>query len=73
MKKRYRKGKVGDVEVKTRLFEAVDGFLEPIREKRKKLSDDNVRDIVREGAERAHEVARKTMVKVRKCLHQVID
>jgi tryptophanyl-tRNA synthetase len=34
LKERYRKGKVGDVEVKEKLAKAINAFLEPIREKR---------------------------------------
>ncbi|MDO9300997.1 MAG: tryptophan--tRNA ligase, partial [Anaerolineales bacterium] len=34
LKERYRKGQVGDVEVKEKLAEAINTFLEPIREKR---------------------------------------
>ena len=34
LKARYRAGRVGDVEVKTKLFRALDAFLEPIRERR---------------------------------------
>ncbi len=35
LKKRYRQGTVGDVEVKDRLFEVMNEFLTPIRERRK--------------------------------------
>jgi tryptophanyl-tRNA synthetase len=35
LKERYRKGTVGDVEVKQKLFEAMNTMLTPIREKRK--------------------------------------
>src|SRR5712692_2072152 len=34
LKERYRKGTVGDVEVKEQLFKSVNAFLEPIRERR---------------------------------------
>ena len=34
LKARYRAGKVGDVEVKTKLATALNGYLEPIRERR---------------------------------------
>ena len=34
LKERYRKGKVGDVEVKTKLAKAINDFLDPIRERR---------------------------------------
>lgn len=34
LKERYRAGRVGDVEVKTKLFHALEAFLEPVRERR---------------------------------------
>ena len=37
LKDRYRKGKVGDVEVKNKLTIAINAFLEPIRERRAKF------------------------------------
>ncbi len=73
LKARYRKGTVGDVEVKKKLNIALNNYLEPIREKREKLSDEAVREILRDGAERARKVARKTLIKVKKCLHQMVD
>lgn len=73
LKDRYRKGAVGDVEVKKKLNAALNNYLEPIREKREKLSDEAVRDILRDGAEKARKKALKTITKVKKCLHQMID
>src|SRR5690606_22391197 len=51
LKERYRKGRVGDVEVKTKLARALNAFLEPIRERRAALERDPtlVDDILREG------------------------
>ncbi|MEA3489499.1 MAG: tryptophan--tRNA ligase [Candidatus Omnitrophota bacterium] len=73
LKKRYRKGKVGDIEVKKKLAAALNGFLDPIRDKRAGLSDEYVHDVIKEGAERARETAGRTMVEVKECLHQVIS
>jgi len=73
LKKRYKTGNVGDVEVKKKLAKALNNYLEPIRKKRESISDEEVKRIVSEGAEKAQKVAHKTMIKVRKCLHQVID
>lgn len=36
LKERYRKGRIGDVEVKKRLLNAINNFLEPFRERRQK-------------------------------------
>jgi tryptophanyl-tRNA synthetase len=73
LKARYKKGTVGDVEVKKKLSAALNDYLDPIRGKREALTDRDVERIAREGAEKARASARKTMRKVRKCLHQVLD
>ncbi|MBD3425673.1 MAG: tryptophan--tRNA ligase [Candidatus Omnitrophica bacterium] len=73
LKKRYRAGKVGDVEVKKKLAAALNDYLGPIRQRREELTDDDVRQIIEEGSKKAREAAHKTMTKVKKCLHQVID
>ncbi len=73
LKKRYRAGKVGDVEVKEKLALALNGFLDPIRRKRASLSDKAVQRIMKEGSGKAREVAGRKMIEVKKCLHQVID
>ena len=71
LKERYRKGNVGDVEVKQKLFEALNARLEPIRKKRESLADEEVLSIILTGAERARKAASVTMASVRKCLHQM--
>jgi len=73
LKTRYRAGKVGDVEVKKKLADALNDFMEPIRERRKHLTDERVHDMLIQGSQKARFAAQKTMVKVKKCLHQVID
>jgi len=73
LKKRYRLGKVGDVEVKEKLSVALNGFLDPIRKKRESLSDDDVHAVIKEGARKASEVAGGTMAEVKECLHQIIS
>lgn len=71
LKKRYRLGKVGDVEVKEKLTAALNNFLEPIRKKRSEISDRRVEEIIAKGTEKARETAKKTMTQVKKCLHQI--
>ena len=70
LKKRYKEGKVGDVEVKEKLFIKLNDFLKPIREKRKEFEGkDEVSDkILKEGTEKARKVAKETMQKVRKVM-----
>jgi tryptophanyl-tRNA synthetase len=67
LKARYRAGKVGDVEVKTKLATALNAYLDPIRERRAALvaKPETVRDILFEGSRRARIVAVETMARVR--------
>ncbi len=71
LKKRYKAGKVGDVEVKEKLTRALNNYLEPIRERRNKLSDEDVLRVLKDGALKARIVAGRKMAKVKKCLHQI--
>lgn len=70
LKDRYRKGTVGDVEVKQRLFEALNAFLTPIRERRQefKASPKRVYEIIAEGTSKGRDLARATMEEVRQAM-----
>jgi tryptophanyl-tRNA synthetase len=72
LKERYRRGKVGDVEVKEKLFRALNARLEPIRKKRAALSDDEIEGILKNGRDKARSSASETMAKVKACLHQMV-
>lgn len=63
LKARYRQGRVGDVEVKRRLARALNAFLEPIRERRRRYEAmrDAVDDILAAGCRRAREEAAATL------------
>jgi len=67
LKARYRAGKVGDVEVKTKLAAALNARLEPIRERRAAaLAKPRwLRDMLFEGSKRARTAAAETMTRVR--------
>jgi tryptophanyl-tRNA synthetase len=67
LKERYRKGQVGDVEVKEKLAKANNGFLEPFREKRAYyLAHPTIpRDVLAEGIRRMQNEAKETMKLVR--------
>jgi tryptophanyl-tRNA synthetase len=67
LKARYRAGKVGDVEVKTKLADALNTHLDPIRERRAAVlaKPDRLKEILFEGSKRARLVAGETMVRVR--------
>lgn len=66
-KARYRQGKIGDVEVKVALAEAINRFLEPIRERRATFMNDKayVEDAIMEGVKRGRLIADETMTRVR--------
>jgi tryptophanyl-tRNA synthetase len=70
LKSRYKEGKVGDIEVKEKLFVALNTFLTPIREKRKEFEgqDKLLDQILIDGTAKAREVAKETMKKVRKAM-----
>jgi tryptophanyl-tRNA synthetase len=70
LKTRYREGKVGDVEVKTKLATALNAYLDPIRERRQAALADpgRLKDILFDGSERARRVAIETMGRVREAM-----
>ena len=67
LKARYRAGKVGDVEVKTKLAKALNAHLEPMRARRADAlaTPSTLRDILFEGSRKARAIARETMERVR--------
>jgi tryptophanyl-tRNA synthetase len=67
LKARYRAGKVGDVEVKTKLAAALNAHLEPIRQRRAAVvaKPDRLKEVLHEGSKRARAVAGQTMERVR--------
>lgn len=71
LKRRYREGGVGDVEVKRRLVEVLEGFLGPIRERRAQYAKDPqlVDGIIREGSAKARGEAQRTLHEVRTAMH----
>jgi len=70
LKVRYKEGKVGDVEVKEKLFVALNNLLKPIREKRAEYAKDdaNLEKILKDGTQKAREVAKETMLQVKKAM-----
>lgn len=70
LKERYRAGRVGDVEVKSTLADALNGTLEPIRRRRQDLAADDavVSDSLIQGTERAQVLAAQTMDLVREAM-----
>ncbi|MDR7554972.1 MAG: tryptophan--tRNA ligase [Armatimonadota bacterium] len=73
LKRRYRAGKVGDVEVKQRLARALNAFLDPIRERRARYAarPGLVEEIVVEGTRRAREIAGQTLAEAKEAMKMV--
>ncbi len=67
LKARYRAGKVGDVEVKTKLAAAINARLDPIRARRAAAlaRPGDLRDMLMEGSRKARAIAGETMALVR--------
>lgn len=66
----YRKGKVGDVEVKQQLAKAINTFLNPIRFRRKNFEDQTgiVEKVITEGTKKARVEIQQTLSLVKKQL-----
>ncbi len=70
LKARYVLGQVGDVEVKEKLATALNGFLEPLRERRAAYEADKgvVEQIIYEGTQRAAQEGEDTVQAMRKAM-----
>jgi tryptophanyl-tRNA synthetase len=68
LKDRYRKGKVGDIEVKEKLSKAINTFLDPIRERRRQYPIELVKDIAFEGIKKVKLEAKYTIELVREAM-----
>jgi tryptophanyl-tRNA synthetase len=66
-KRRYREGKIGDVEIKKRLTEVLNEFLEPIRKRRDAYAKNpkQVMKILEQGTARGRELASQTLAAVK--------
>jgi tryptophanyl-tRNA synthetase len=67
LKSRYREGRVGDVEVKTKLAAAINTMLDPIRERRAQAlaRPGYLRDVLVDGSRKAQRMAQEKMERVR--------
>ena len=70
LKDRYRTGNVGDVEVKQKLSTAINGFLDPIRERRNEFENKSgfVDEVIFDGTMVMREEARQTLVAMKKAM-----
>lgn len=66
-KVRYQAGTIGDLEVKARLIEVLNAFLDPIRERRREIDSQKglVEKIIYEGTLKTREVAKETCKEMR--------
>jgi tryptophanyl-tRNA synthetase len=67
LKRRYRAGKVGDVEVKTKLAGAINRLLDPVRQRRALFAADPglVDDLIVTGTQRMRREAKQTLAAMR--------
>jgi len=70
LKVRYREGRVGDVEVKEKLFVALENFLDPIRERRAHFEAQTgyVDELLYEGTLRAQKEGQETLFAMKKAM-----
>jgi len=69
LKDRYRKGNVGDVEVKEKLVIALNNFLDPFRERRQKYETSGmVEEIIVRGTEEIREEVKNTVLEMKKLM-----
>lgn len=71
LKEKYKKGKIGDVEVKKRLIQLLNEFLAPIREKRQRFEarPKLVGEILKTGIDKTRKEAGETLLLVREAMH----
>ncbi len=70
LKSRYREGKVGDVEVKKKLIDALNTFLDPIRERRAGIEAQTgyADEVLYDGTMKMREIARETVAEMKKAM-----
>lgn len=70
LKKQYRAGGLGDVVLKKRLTEVLQGIIGPIRERREELAKnpEYVMNILREGTERVQKIGEETVREVKQAI-----
>lgn len=68
LKEHYKKGGLGDSEVKKLLQNTLNNFLDPIREKRSNLHNDDLMQILENGTKNAKKIAEQNIANIRKDL-----
>lgn len=72
-KSAYLKGKISDRECKEKLYQVLECFLEPIRERRRYYEErpNEVLDLIAAGGEKARTIANQTLLDVKNIIKQV--
>ncbi len=70
LKRRYREGRVGDVEVKEKLARALNAFLDPLRERRAEFASrpGYVEQVIYEGTMKMSRLADETLLMMKKAM-----
>ena len=69
LKTRYREGRVGDVEVKSKLTTAINNFLAPIHERRAEYEDPGlIEEIIVEGTDKVRAITQETLREMKKAM-----
>ncbi len=70
LKNLYTQGKVGDVDVKVALSKAINGFLDPIRERRKHFEQEKglVEKVIYEGTQKMIEISNQTLKEMKSAM-----
>ena len=63
-RKKFTDGGVGYGDLKKELAEKIIGFIKPMREKREKITDEEVYEVMKAGAQKALKVANEKMQEV---------
>ena len=65
LKELYCAGKIGEAQAKDEVAEAINVLLEPIRQRRAEITDDDVIDVLRTGSRRANVLAEETLYRAK--------
>ncbi len=68
-KRLYRAGGIGDVQIKRRLAEILNQFLDPIRERRQKSEMEDIGQIVKDGTNDAAAIANEVLAGVKEAMY----
>ena len=69
LKELYTQGEIGDGQVKKELGQAINAMLEPMRDRRATVTDDDVMDILKAGSIKANAVAEQTLYEAKHAMN----